>query len=124
MPWALLAAVAAGCLLSAYTIVFDAARPMTAFHAGLFAWTCLPYAVSLLLPRLGVTTAHAAAGYALAALGGDLFMHYEVFIAPRGSTAALGLLFMPLWNLLLLGPAGAFLVWLVRRWRGVDRAAR
>jgi hypothetical protein len=38
-------------------------------------------------------------------------MHYVVFVQPTGSTAALGLLFMPLWNLLLLGPIGLLVVW-------------
>lgn len=56
------------------------------------------------------------------ALAADVFMHYSVFVAPKGSTAALGLLFMPLWNLLLIGPAGALLCWLAYRvagrWRG------
>jgi hypothetical protein len=120
---ALLAAAAAGCALSAYTVGFASSGPMGAFHLALFAWTCLPYAVALLMPRLRIATRASALGYALAALAGDLFMHYLVFIAPKGSTAALGLLFMPLWNLLLLGPIGALLVWGVNRRQRLDPGA-
>jgi hypothetical protein len=120
---ALLAAAAAGGALSAYTVGFAASGPIGTFHVGLFVWTCLPYTVALLLPKLRIATRASALGYALAALAGDLLMHYMVFIAPRGSTAALGLLFMPLWNLLLLGPIGALLVWLVNRRGRLDQGA-
>jgi hypothetical protein len=79
-----------GCLLSAYTVAVAAAKPMGAFHVGLFVWTRLPYALALLLTRLRLTRPGLALGYAAGALADDLFMHYPVFIAPKGSTAALG----------------------------------
>jgi hypothetical protein len=60
----------------------------------------------------------AALGIAAGALLGDLLMHYWVFIAPAHSTAALGLLVMPLWNLMILSPIGALVVW------GIDRFVR
>jgi hypothetical protein len=101
--------VAAGVLLHAYTTLVAAAGPVEAFHLGLLAWSCLPYLVAALLPRFGAAPS-TAAGFALGALLGDLYMHYAVFIAPKGSTAALGLLFMPLWNFLVLGPLGALAV--------------
>ena len=41
----------------------------------------------------------------------DLFMHYLVYIDPRGTTPAIRLVFMPLYNLLLIGPAGGLLAW-------------
>lgn len=50
------------------------------------------------MPRLSVTAARAA-GYAWASLPGSVYMHYAGFVRPSGSTAALGLLFVPLWNL-------------------------
>lgn len=34
----------------------------------------------------------------------DVWMHLEIFVFPSSSTAALGLLFMPLWNLVLVIP--------------------
>lgn len=59
--------------------------------------------------------ASSALGFAAGALIGDLHMHYSVFIAPKGFTAALGLLFMPLWNLLIMGPVGALVGWAIAR---------
>lgn len=103
-----------GCMLHAYTAAFRAEGPVGPFLFGLLAWSCLPY-VSAALASLRPTLTWPALGYAAGALGGDVFMHYSVFIAPKSSTAALGLLFMPLWNLLLLGPMGALLFWAVRR---------
>ena len=59
-----------------------------------------------------------SAGFAFGALAGDMFMHYSAFINPKGSTAALGLLSMPLWNLALLGPMGTLVPWAFSRRRG------
>ncbi len=70
----------------------------------------MPYAVAALLPKLRLPPA-IGAGYAMAALTGDLYMHYAAFLRPRSSTAALGLLLMPLWNLVLIGPIGAASAW-------------
>jgi len=85
-----------------------------AFVAGLWLWSCLPYALWAGVALWRRPPALALGG-ALAALAADLFMHHSVFIAPAGSTAALGLLFMPLWNLVLVGPIGAALGWGVAR---------
>ena len=54
-------------------------------------------------------------GGAAASLLADIYMHYSVFVAPKGSTAALGLLALPIWNLLVIGPAGAVLLWICYR---------
>lgn len=108
------AAVVLGAALHAYTMVFKADGGFTVFKLGLFAWSLAPYALAA---ALGWRAIHpgVAAGYAIGALVGDAFMHHAVFIQPKGSTAALGLLFMPLWNLLLLGPVGALAAWLLLR---------
>lgn len=110
-----LALCGVGVALHVYTALFKAEGGVgaIAFLVGLFLWSCMPYAIAAALawrrkPVLGL-------GAAAACLAADLFMHYNVFIAPKGSTAALGLLFMPLWNLLAIGPAGALLFWLVSR---------
>ena len=112
---AALATCGLGAALHAYTAPFKAEGGAPAFLAGLFVWSCLPYAVVALVATWGRQPV-IAFGAALGALAGDLFMHYSVFVAPKGSTAALGLLFMPLWNLLLLAPAGAVLAWALARW--------
>lgn len=109
-----LAACAAGALLHLYTAVFKAEGGPSLFLAGLVLLSLAPYAVAALLarrPRGGPL----ALGFALASLLADGYMHYAVFVAPKSSTAALGLLFMPIWNLLVVGPAGAALAWLGHR---------
>jgi hypothetical protein len=110
-----LAACVLGVALHAYTALFKAEGGFSTFLVGLFVWSCLPYAIAALVATRGRQPAMAL-GAALGALAGDLFMHYSVFVAPKGSTAPLGLLFMPLWNLLLLAPAGAAVAWAVARW--------
>lgn len=104
---------ALGAALHLYTALFRASDTaadgggVPLFLIGLVLWSCLPYALcaAAALRRWPVS----AFGAACCCLAADLFMHYSVFIAPKGSTAALGLLFTPLWNLLLIGPLGAVL---------------
>ena len=110
----LLLTIAAGCLLHLYTFAFKAEGGWSLFVVGLFAFSLTPYAVAAMLARFG-RMASSALGFAAGALIGDLYMHYSVFIAPKGSTAALGLLFMPLWNLLVIGPGGALIGWAIAR---------
>ena len=96
--------------LHAYTAVFKASADAgaVAFLVGLWIWSCVPYGACVLLVRWRRPVW--GCGAAAASLAADMFMHYSVFIAPKGSTAALGLLFMPLWNLLIIGPAGALVL--------------
>ncbi|MES2610280.1 MAG: hypothetical protein V4679_08575 [Pseudomonadota bacterium] len=110
-----LALCGVGVALHLYTALFKAEGGMDAiaFLIGLLLWSCTPYAIAALLSR-GRRVLWGL-GAAAACLAADVFMHYSVFIAPKGSTAALGLLFMPLWNLLVIGPAGALLFWLAHR---------
>jgi hypothetical protein len=118
-----LALSGAGVVLHLYTVFFKAEGGMDAiaFLIGLLLWSCTPYAIAALLAR----GRHAVwgLGAATACLVADGFMHYSVFIAPEGSTAALGLLFMPLWNLLVIGPVGALLFWLAYRILARQRGA-
>ncbi len=106
----LLVPVTAGVLLHSYELFKAMGTGNNSFAIGLLAWSALPYAVALALAGLRVRPSRAA-GFAWASLVGSLYMHYVVFVQPTGSTAALGLLFMPLWNLLLLGPIGLLVVW-------------
>ena len=116
----------AGVALHLYTVVFKATGGegdgAGAFLIGLWVYSCAPYAISAWLAR-GRRAAWGL-GAAAACLVADLYMHYSVFVAPAGSTAALGLLFMPLWNLLIIGPAGALLAGAVHgAWRRRTGAA-
>jgi hypothetical protein len=106
----LLILLAVGFLLHAYTIALKAEGGWSLFTIGLFAYSLTPYTAAVVMASFR-STARAATGFAAGALIGDLFMNYSVFIAPKGSTAALGLLLMPMWNLFLLGPIGAILAW-------------
>jgi hypothetical protein len=110
-----LAVCAAGVTLHLYTALFkaDGGMDAIAFLIGLVLWSCPPYAIAAVL----AWSRHAVwgLGAAAACLAADVFMHYTVFVAPKGSTAALGLLVMPFWNLVAIGPTGALLFWLVRR---------
>ena len=117
MQPSLLLTIAAGCLLHLYNFAFKADGGWSLFVVGLFAFSLTPYAVAVMLARFG-RMASSAVGFAAGALIGDLYMHYSVFIAPKGSTAALGLLFMPLWNLLIIGPVGALIGWAIARFIG------
>jgi hypothetical protein len=101
---------AAGLALHLYTVAFKSSGGFNVFLVALFFWSCTPYAIAAVLARFKRTQA-LAAGAAAACLVGDAVMHYGVFIAPKGSTAALGLLFMPMWNLVAVGPLGALLAW-------------
>ncbi|MDP3227225.1 MAG: hypothetical protein Q8N13_04520 [Acidovorax sp.] len=106
---------AAGVALHLYTAFFKAegGTGAAAFLIGLFLWSCTPYAIAAVLAWS--RWAAWGLGAAAACLAADVFVHYTVFVAPKGSTAALGLLFMPLWNLVAIGPAGASLFWLAHR---------
>ena len=107
--------IAIGVLLHAYTVLFLAEGAFGFFQIGIFFWSCLPYAICVVMWKYG-WTAPAAFGATFAGAA-DLWMHYQVFVAPRGSTAALGLLFMPLWNLFIVVPLGALLgSWIGKRW--------
>ena len=102
--------VGAGVLLHAYQALVASSGANTAFAFGLFLWSTVPFAIAAVMDRLGVNRFRAAA-FAWASLLGSVYMHFAVFVQPTGSTAALGLLFMPLWNLLLIGPAGLLAAW-------------
>lgn len=102
-----------------YTAIFEAEGSPSLFLFGWFLWSCAPYFVALVLLFLAKKPA-LAVGFAAASLGFDIFVFVSVFIRPTSSTAALGLIVMPFWNLVLFGPAGAFIAWLLFRmwlWR-------
>lgn len=114
---------AAGVALHLYTVFVkaDGGTGVGAFLIGLFLWSCAPYAIAAVLAWRRLTPW--GLGAAAACLAGDVFMHYSVFVAPKGSTAAIGLLVMPFWNLVAIGPAGALLFWLAHRIFGRQRGA-
>ena len=102
------AGAALGALLHAYE---QYARSSSASFGG-FLWSLLPYCVCL-AASVFPTTRVPAIGGMLAALVVDGVVHYEVFVHPSGSTAALALLFAPLWSALVFSPLAMLGTWLV-----------
>lgn len=113
LAWARACALA-GVLLRAYTLITQPAPGHAAFLAGLFIWSCTPYAVAVVIvPKL--FSKIGAAGFAAACLLADCYFHWSVFLHPRSSTASLALLVAPLWNIAVFGPLGLGLGWLLGR---------
>ena len=90
-----------GIILHLYTVFWKSADPFSSFSIGLLVWSLLPYAAIVFVS--GKTSYGALCAVIIVFLF-DLFMYMEVFVWPSSSTAALGLLFMPLWNLALFVP--------------------
>ena len=87
------------------------------FSAGSLAWVMTPYILFLLISCIVNMRVPAVAAIAVV-LFVDLTVHYDVFIAPKSSTAALAVLFVPLWNMLVFAPVALLLAWTVQRARG------
>ena len=79
---------------------------------GFFLWPMVPYAACLALSAFPGTRVAVIAGGALA-LAFDFWGYYSVFVNPESSTAALNLLFIPLWNTIIVVPAATFITWAV-----------
>jgi hypothetical protein len=71
--------------------------------AWFYLWSVLPYLVCLIVLIFSANAIPAIAA-ALLALGIDAFAHHEVFINPTSSTAALALVFAPLWSTIIVVP--------------------
>jgi hypothetical protein len=83
------------------------------FLLGLLAWNLAPVFIggAMLYSRFN----RQGLGWLLATLVASLTAVWLGLVAPRGSTAALIFLFMPLWNLLFVGPAGALIATFAKR---------
>lgn len=81
---------------------------------GFFVWGMTPYCLCLLISSLGSLRVAPVVGGVLA-LAADLVVHVEVFVAPKSSTSALLLIFVPLWSNLVIVPAGTIVAWLIAR---------
>ena len=83
---------------------------------GWLMWPMLGYAILIFVGCIPLLSVPAGAAMAVL-LAIDLLVHYDVFIAPKSSTAALALMFVPLWNILVFGPAAFLIAWLAQRSR-------
>ena len=114
----------AGLALAAGTTLL--AGGFTPSVLGFVLWAAVPYALILALSRV-LANGWAVVTGAAAVLVGEAYIRAEVFLFPRGSTAALALIFSPLYLSLVALPAGLALGWLAgwlwSRARIVGRAA-
>lgn len=114
----LTAAVAlSGLALHAYIALFESSGN-DVWSVVFLAWGGLPYLICLVIACLGRRALHGLFA-ALACLGLDAVNYYQVFVDPQSSTAALGLLFVPLLNLVVSIPLGvtvaALIGWIARK---------
>jgi len=110
------ALVALGMLLHVYIAFVEASGGVSAFSLGLMLWSWLPYLLALIL-FLWLRNPIAPLCGVLGPFALDMLVYYDVFIHPRSSTAALALLFAPLWSLIIFEPIGLLIGWIVaKRW--------
>jgi hypothetical protein len=97
-----------GVALHTYTNLVEAESP----SLGWWLWPLAPYMAGALALFL-FKRPHATAGALLIPAILDAGNFYSVFIHPASSTAALGMLFIPLWNLVVFVPLGGAVGWWV-----------
>ncbi len=86
----------------------------SSFHAGFWLWSISPYLIVALMFWVW-RLRFAVLGACILPAIVDLLVHISVFHVSYSSTAALGLVAAPLWNLVLFMPLGGVLGWLVDR---------
>lgn len=91
------------------------------FLFGLAAANLFPVAVGYHLTRTRFRAA--GVGALVATFLSSSWALWDGLLHPRGSTASLIFLFLPLWNSFLVGPLGGAVVALVARWRASRSAA-
>ena len=89
-----------GLILHLKTAFLESSEPTSSFSFILLGWSLIPYLLIIVLRKASYGALCASVSVFLF----DLFIHLEVFVWPGSSTAALGLLFAPLWNLVISLP--------------------
>jgi hypothetical protein len=97
-----------GAVLHTYTHLVES----ESFSLGWWLWSLAPYIAASIFIVI-FKRPHATAGALIIPAFLDAGNFYSVFIHPESSTAALGMLFVPFWNLVVLVPIGAAIGWWV-----------
>jgi hypothetical protein len=114
----------AGAALVLGTTVIASGGALSPFLVVFAAWALVPYGVLWVLPRW-VSDPWPQVGGAIAVLVAEAYVRAEVFVFPQGSTAALLLIFSPLYLVCLALPAGMGVGWAVGwTWRRAHAVGR
>ena len=89
-----------GLILHLKTAFWESSEPASSFSFILLGWSLIPYLLIIVFRKASYGALCASVSVFLF----DLFIHLEVFVWPGSSTSALGLLFAPLWNLVISLP--------------------
>lgn len=84
---------------------WESSDPGSSFSIGVLIWSLVPYLGIFIFRKFLYGSLCAV----ILVFAFDLWMHLEAFVFPSSSTSALGLLFMPLWNLILVIPLSYFI---------------
>jgi hypothetical protein len=96
------------------TAFIDSSDPLSIFSIVLLVWSLTPY-ILIMIIILQKKWLYETLCAVIAVFSFDLWMHLEVFMFPKSSTAAIGLLFMPLLNLIFVIPISLLIVFIIRK---------
>lgn len=105
-----------GLLLHAIGAIVDWGQQPRGLSLALMVWSWLPYLTGLLL-RFAIRNAVIPTVGLAGPLILDFLNYYSVYVASASSTAALGLLWAPFWNMVVVGPIGLLIGWGVSKTR-------
>ena len=109
--------VSVGLSLHALAAIVDSETQGWGLSIALLTWAWLPYLIAVIL-IFTIRRAVIPLGGALAPLAVDILNLYALYVSPESSTGALNLLWMPLWNILVVEPLGLFFGWVMATWKG------
>ncbi len=98
-------------MLHLKTALIESSGPVDSFTLGLFSISIFPYLMILFLRKKYYGSLCAAIGVFVI----DLFFHLDAFVFPSSSTAALGLLFIPFFNTLVVIPLSFLFSYFVKK---------
>jgi len=88
-----------------YAVLQGSSSADSEFGLWMLGWSLGPIVVAVILALVNVRAA--AWGWLVAVTFSGYAVFASVFVWPQSSTAALALIWAPLWNLIVLGPIGA-----------------